>query len=242
MEYSCFVEEFDSQIQCLSHNRLKAIMKKLRQTIHDRYRKNETNTCETVERAFSEEEFAKFMSAVKDPLHRACFIVMATLGLRVGELTSLKGKDLDREELIIDSTKGSYKARFRLPEPILRIIRATEEEDHLFPITNAQLRKVFSMYRAKVGLDRVYLYTAPCGQRNRRNKRYDLTLHSFRHYAIQKAYSSCKDPDLVRRLARHKHLETTLRYFRKNRKEEVEQLLKLTSQEATITSVVSTKK
>lgn len=191
----------------------------------ERFRKNESLQCETVERAFTDEEFEKLMEVVTNPLHRACFVVMATLGLRVGELISLKGKDLDREELIIDSTKGSYKARFRLPESILRIIRATEDDEYLFPITPAQLRRVFSIYRSKVGLHRVYMYTAPCGQNNIRNKRYDLTLHSFRHYAIQKAYSSCKDVDLVRRLARHKHLETTLRYFRKNRKEEVEKLI-----------------
>jgi len=220
-----FVNEFELQIAVISDQKLKYLSKRLTAVRKERFRKNESLQCETIERAFTEEEFQKFMDGVENPFHRACFVMMGALGLRVGELLALSGRDLDREELLIDSTKGSYKARFRLPDSILGIIHATEPDDKLFPISDKMLRQAFAKYRKKVGLNRLYMYTKPCGPKNIRNRRYDLTLHSFRHYALQKAYLISKDVDLVRRLARHKHLETTLQYFRKNRKDEVENLL-----------------
>jgi integrase len=77
----------------------------------------------------------------------------------------------------------------------------------------------------------VYLHTAPCGVIKKSQPRHRLTLHSFRHYAIQRFHAACKDPDLARRFARHKNQANTNTYLEGSRKEEVELVLEATLNE-----------
>jgi hypothetical protein len=81
------------------------------------------------------------------------------------------------------------------------------------------------LYREKSALAELYGFAEPGGRGNVRRPLYRLTTHSLRHYGIWTVYEKTKDPHLAQKFARHKHLDTTLKYLRKSRKEEVEVLI-----------------
>lgn len=161
------------------------------------------------------------MAAVDSDEDRAVFILMASLGLRVGELAALEGKDLEGERLRISGAKGGFSGYLRLPPGLLSILPQRSPGERLFP-NSKKLRRRFALYRAKSGLLEVYALGEPGGRARTRRPLYRLSLHSLRHYAVQRVMRLTRDPDLARRFARHKKLETTLRYFRSSRQEEIE--------------------
>lgn len=221
-----FEKSFEQEISKLSHQKLKALSKKISEARRTRFHEgNHESRCEVVERSFNDEELKRLLSVVRNPEHKAAFILMASLGLRVGELYNLKGRDLNGNELRITSSKGSYNSVVRLPENLLSVIPAREPEERLFHPSIKDLRHAFSEYRKLAGLEAVYMTTLPCGPVGSMNKRYTRTLHSLRHYAISKVYASSKDADLTRRFARHRDMKATLRYLTASRKKEVEGLI-----------------
>lgn len=223
-----FTDEFQKKIREVSHHKLMDWMKELREVTHERYTGGKPKKAELVEKGFTPSELDRFFSVVDDPEAKRCYLVMATLGLRLGELCRLKGSDYNPEtkELRIPSAKGSYSGVIKLPESIAQIIPKKKPDEPLFNRTYKQLRDRFAIYREKAGLTDVYMYTEPCGVgRKTKNRLYRLTCHSFRHYAIQRFYRMCKDVDLTRRFARHKRSNTTAIYLQSSRKEEVEALL-----------------
>jgi len=223
--YTNFLHQFELQIRTLSHTKLKYLNKRLRAVTKERYVSGRAPETEIIEHGFTEEELQQFMAVVDDETDRACFILMATLGLRPGELLQLKGLHIVDDEILIDSTKGSFKSKLKLPESIRALIPDKKEDEYLFDRTGPQLRRRFRNYRIKAGLENVYMHTKGCGHHSTRNRRFTLSLNSFRHYAIQKIYNQTKDPDLTRKFARHREFDTTLNYLRKKGKDEIESVL-----------------
>ena len=221
MEFSDFMGEFRQQLEVLPHHRLKEIGKELSRVREKRFQRHEGCKVEAVERGFTDEEFARFMAVVGDDQDKAIFTLMATLGLRVGELCALKGKDLEGDRLRVSGAKGGFSGYLKLPPPLLSIIPLTEPEAKLFP-RHAEIRRRFDLYRSKAGLNDAYALSEPGGRNGTKRPLFRLSLHSLRHYAIQRVMKLTKDPDLARRFARHKKLDTTLRYLRKSRQEEIE--------------------
>lgn len=222
-----FDDELKAKIQKASHGRLKRWAKEIKEANTSRFVSGRPRKCELVERSFTDGELRSFLDTVTDPHDRLCFIFMATLGLRPGELCKLRGEDFDRErrELRIQSAKGSYMATLRIPRSLADLLPHVHGHERIFQRSPKQLRDRFRIYREASGLDDVYLMTEPCGRAGTRNPRYRLSLHSLRHYAIGRVYSRCKDPLLTRAFARHRHLDTTEHYLKKSMKGEVESLI-----------------
>lgn len=183
--------------------------------------------CELVDKGFTHEEFNRFISVVDDEKIKACFILMAYLGLRVGELTRLMKNDLDGNKLRINAEKGSFSAYLTLPNVLVDLIKKHKGRHlKLIDISNRQLSYAFDLYRSKAGLTEVYAYSAPAGKnRNFSKPLYRFSLHSLRHYGIQQVYTKTKDPELARKFARHRKIQTTLGYFRKNSTQEIENVI-----------------
>ena len=231
-------KRFRAWINGLSHHRLSDLRKEIRETTSKKYIEGRPSKIELVERSFDDRELKQFLEVVDDPLYKAAYLMMAVTGLRTGELLSLKGCDIvDGDQLRITSTKGSFDAFIKLPDALLKILPMRESQERLFPINNWTFRKKFAMYRRAAALVDIYARTLPCGPRMTRQRRYRLSLHSLRHYAISKAYELTKDPDLVRRFARHTQMDTTLRYLKSTRKNEVENVMERMSQNLPVVKV-----
>jgi integrase len=208
----------------LSHSRLKLLAVEIRQA-KGRFIEGRPPSTELVERGFTEEELVEFLAAVDDDKYTTIFTLMAALGLRASEVAALRGRDLEGDQLRIMSRKGGFGAMVRLPSSLLSLFPACGPQELIFGVTSWGLRLKFNHWRKKAGLDEVYLHTKPCGAGMGPRPCYRLSLHSLRHYAIQKFCRLSRDPDLTRRFARHRHQETTERYLQKTRKEEVELVL-----------------
>lgn len=214
MSWPEFDRVFRREIRHLSHQRLKSLSKAVSTERKLRFNENHSKQTE-MERSFSDEEFAKFMSVVKDPIDRAAFLVMATLALRPCELCALKGRDVQGGHMRVPGAKGSYSGCYALPAWLEALIPCCGPEDNIFPSTKT-LRLHFVQYRRLAGLESCYLLTKPCGRAGVQNHRYRISLHSFRHFAIQRFYDKTHDPDLTRAFARHKDMKSTGVYMRKS--------------------------
>jgi len=74
----------------------------------------------------SRQEVKAILDRVKFPHHRACLKVIYSLGLRVGEGTSLKVQDIDSQRMFvhIHQGKGNKDRYIPLPQRTLEILRA----------------------------------------------------------------------------------------------------------------------
>jgi integrase len=223
--FRSFRREFHSFIRTAPHWQLKELSAELRHTTKKRFISGHPKKCELVERGFTDAELARFLDVVKCPIDRACFMFMAVLGLRPCEVSAMRGRDLEGDQLRIPARKGGRAATLRIPPPLLQLIPCAGPDEPIFRRSPKNLRDRFNKYRAEANLNEQYMITEPCGKAGTCNRRFRITLYSLRHYAIQRIYMESKDPDLARRFARHKKLETTLEYFKSSRKEELEALL-----------------
>lgn len=220
-----FRKIFLRSLKTAKHWQLKVLSKDVAKQFKISYPRPSSKKTELIEKAFTDRELEKFMSVIKDPVEKACFLFMAILGLRVGEVTKLKGKDINGQILNIWSLKGSYNATLKIPVALLALVPKRDPEDLLFGFTKKQISDRFSRYRKIAGMNDIYCYREPGGRKKQILPLYRLSCHSLRHYAIQKVYKITKDADLSRRFARHKKLQTTLGYFSSSRKTEVENIL-----------------
>lgn len=220
-----FEELFNNHLSALTKWRLVELGKKIHEERRSRFNDRNGPRVEMVERGFNETEFRLFMSVVDDRYDRICFTLMAALGLRIGEVLRIQGKHIKEGKLTILSEKGSFEACLTLPENILSMLPNLADEEKLIPIVSKNIRVHLYEYLKRVGLDEIYLITRPGGAGRVPSRRYRLSLHSFRRYAIQKFYRLTKDVDLTRRFARHRQVQNTETYLKTSRREEVELVL-----------------
>lgn len=225
-DWQDFLNAFNRAVEMASHHKLKQLSKRIYREMKERYPRTGLK-CELVDKGFTQEEFSLFLSHVEDEKIKACFILMAYLGLRVGELTRLKKNDLDGNKLRINAEKGSYSAYLTLPDVLVNLIQKHKGRHlKLIDVSNRQLSYSFDLYRKKAGLDEVYSYSNPAGKnRNFTRPLYRFSLHSLRHFGIQQVYERSKNPELARKFARHRKIQTTLGYFRKNNAQEIENVI-----------------
>jgi len=227
VDFKAFRKEFSGQIQQVSHHKLIDLTKELREVTHKRYGGGKPPKYELVERSFEPFELAQFMEAVEDPIDKACFTLMVRLALRINELTNLRGRDLQGDQLTVRGLKGGFSfPAIKLPPSLLSLIPCVGPDEKLFPRSAKQLRDRFAIYRLKANLNDVYAYTKPCGVRGTVNPRFRLSLHSLRHTGIQEFLkASGGNLILTQKFARHRKITTTMKYLKKNEKEEIEDLL-----------------
>ncbi|MFA6521969.1 MAG: hypothetical protein WCT53_06350, partial [Candidatus Gracilibacteria bacterium] len=182
-----FILEFKQQINGISRNKIAILSKELNQARRERFLERRT-VCEIVERGFTDDEFERFMSVVDSPIDKICFTFMAVLGLRVGELVALRGKDIQGDQLMIKSEKFCWNSIITIPQALFQLLPAAGPDEYVFDVHDFTLREHFKLYRARAGLDAIYMESAPRGVAGAPAKCRRLTLHSLRHYAIQRFY------------------------------------------------------
>lgn len=219
-----FFSDFRRFIRTASHQKLMLLSKELRVATKARYGGGRKAKVEGVHRGFTFEELGRFMS-VAEGEYKAAFMVMAVLGLRVGELCALRGKDFENGRLRVKGEKGGFSGYFRLPGPILAVMPRRKPQERLFP-SHAMLRRHFIAYRAKAGLAEVYAHAEP-GGRNGRHVRplFRLSMHSLRHFTIETCDRLRRDPNLNRVVARHTKMDTQLRYLTYPMQQKVDQVI-----------------
>ena len=124
--------------------------------------------------------------------------LLATYGMRGGELRALRARDINQEDrtILIRGSKGSRNRIFPLSIPLysrlLQILNTTPVTDDslIFPISRFQLMRIWDEFKPCIG----------------------KTMHSLRHTAAIRLYQEHKDIQLVQNILGHRRLLTTLIY------------------------------
>ena len=122
-------------------------------------------------------EFQHFMTFVKNPRHKVCFLLLFYSGMRVGELLALHAGDFDFVKNQISITKSrmringeittpktKYSVRvIDMPPAIMQEVKnyidsLDEVTEPLFTITPSSLLKTLGKYAAKAGLRSIRLH------------------------------------------------------------------------------------
>jgi len=156
-------------------------------------------------------------SNVRNLRDYAMFLLMARMGLRPGELSSLKLKDIDwvRGEIRI---VGKDEKVSRLPFPqdvgdaILTYLKISTRSDDpsLFVSTKAPFARYQSVRKLRKALKRAYEETGV--ERPTKQVRLNVFRHSFATNALNRGVPML----VVRDLLRHEHIETTMIYAKYN--------------------------
>ena len=166
-------------------------------------------------RPVNEQDLRKFFGSVDDVRDRAMFTLMLRCGLRIGEVASMKMKDLYLGELpsrLIIHGKGSQERTVYLSREAERILQdwlaqrsASTKDEHVF--ISYQLAK---------------LSTTGIGNRIKRVcwiSGVDLTAHRLRHTFADHLLSAGMPITSIQKLMGHRFVETTQNYAETNDKQ-----------------------
>lgn len=230
LSFEIFHTEYQTQLQVLPHWRLKQLSKELTQAQNQRFPRTGQAKVELVERGFTEDEFNRLMAVVDDPEDRVIFLVMACFAMRENEAARLKGRDIRGDQVLIPDSKGGFAGTYQIPPSLLSLIPACGDDERIFlrdyedPLKELGLR--FRKYRERAGLTEIYGFAKAGGRSGSFERPLSrISLHSFRHFGIQRFFRLCGSVELTRRFARHKKIETTLKYLRRTMKAEVDQIM-----------------
>lgn len=174
-------------------------------------------------------QFNRLLDATNNPRDKLIFRLLAGTGLRSGELTTLKVKNLDLEEGIIVlenyNTKSHKSRKVVIPASLISDLKSwtanLEPEDYLFPgssiksgkiqpITTARLRQIFYNVASKAGFQR-----SKGKNKDHKNKN-DFSLHSLRHYHAVQSLGAGVPINSVQFQLGHSSLKTTSIYLKKS--------------------------
>lgn len=185
----------------------------------------------------TDEEFNLLLSGLEgwELNYRLIFFIMYYMGLRIGEVVTLKHSDIIGDHLRVNLWKQNKIIERVIPEIVKKELEiylfATKDfrtNNYLFQPNprsaskNQYLRKTsvnwkFSQIRKKLGLDDVY-HICIDGK-----KLYRISPHTCRHAFITKFYhKSGNDLILTQRVIGHKKVETTANYIFDHKEKERE--------------------
>lgn len=219
-----------------------------------KYKRRKGNKYGSLNKGFSEEELKIFFKFCSNEKARMCFMLMAQLGLRIGEVVQVTLLDLNLKEnrLRIFTEKAKTidymflhdKVRIPLKSWVQLHEKDIEKSDgYLFfsdnmdrkHISKDWLRKEFREVCKRAGLDETYGVAEdinnPLQQKRGIRKLHRLSTHSLRHFFIDKVYKNCKDPIRTQKLARHQDFKSTQVYIHVSQKEVDETLEKVFEQD-----------
>lgn len=183
-----------------------------------------------INKGFTKEELDQFLKHVKNPKAHLAFTLQAYLGLRVGEVVSIKLQNIDltQRQLYVQTEKAHTGDRLYLHDQAFAVLApwiqkhreaiiahegyvlfGKEQYQHL---SSAWLRGYFRKALKRAGLDQVYAKsTEPIEKTPRALHRFST--HSLRHYFGTSVYKQTKDPVITQRLLRHTEPGSTMTYI-----------------------------
>lgn len=155
----------------------------------------------------SEVEIEHLLKVIKNVKHKAIMMTIYSAGLRCGELSNLRIKDIDstRSRIIIKNAKGHKDREVILSDKLLNYlreyVRIYRPNDFLFngqesgkPISASTLQKVFKKALKVSGIQK------------------EASLHTLRHSYATHLMNKGIDLRIVQKLLGHKSIKTTLIY------------------------------
>jgi len=153
---------------------------------------------------FSEVEIEHLLKQVKNVKHRAIMMTIYSAGLRCGELSNLKIKDIDstRLRIIVRNAKGHKDREVILSDKLLtylrEYVRTYRPKEYLFngqvagkPISASTLQKVFKKVLNQSGIQK------------------RASLHTLRHSYATHLMNKGIDLRIIQKLLGHKSIKTT---------------------------------
>jgi len=154
----------------------------------------------------SRKEIVRIISIIANPKHKLAVSLAYASGLRVSEVSNLKVKDLDLEELTIHlkNAKGKKDRITVLPEKLITDIQTVvsnkNSNDFVFEstrggkLTTTSFQKVFRKALKEASITK------------------DATFHSLRHSFATHLLENGIDVRYVQKLLGHQNIRTTQRY------------------------------
>ncbi len=165
-------------------------------------------------------EFQHFMTFVKNPRHKVCFLLLFYSGMRVGELLALNAGDFDFVKNQISITKSKmhvngditapktkYSVRaVDMPPAIMQeakdyINRLDEVTEPLFVLTFSALTKALKNYATKAGLKPIRIHDL-------RHSHASLLIHSGFPITLISKRLGHKSPDITLKVYSHMYKES----------------------------------
>ena len=151
-------------------------------------------------------EVKAILSASRNLKHRAMLTLVYALGLRSGELISMKITDIDggRKVVHLKGAKGKKDRVLPLPDTLRDLLReyylAYQPQDYLF---NGQKHATYSPQSLRK------VFAAACQKADIRKK---VTLHSLRHAYATHLLEAGTDVRVIQQLLGHNSIRTTMIY------------------------------
>ncbi len=217
-------QELLKLLDTLPKHRLKTLSKQVRLSLKAKYPDHHKRKYgATLNRTFTQIEYDRFMHFVKKPKAHLSFHLMHDLGLRIGEVVTIKLEDIDflNKTILIHTEKSMTIDTLPLHDGIFTPLRDWINQHHT-TILNHQgyifysqnpvqqrnhiskdwLRNYFAACREQAGLNQVYAMTNEQQGRTSR-KQYRLTTHSHRRTFGTYLWHLTRDAKIVQLSLRH---------------------------------------
>jgi len=203
-----------------------------------KYERIKTPKYGTISKDFTEEELNTFFKNCSSKKALIAFQIMAYLGLRVGEVVTIKITDVDMNKHLIRVNTEKAKTldelyiHERIRPYLYEWIQNNKEEIKKcdgFVLYSAMigrqnispnwLRNKFRAVAKRADLDETYGISLERKSNRIERTLHRLTTHSLRHYFITRVYRTTKNPIHTQKLARHKEFKSTQIYIHTNKDE-----------------------
>ncbi len=227
-----------SRFYNLPKHELESMIKFLSNVKKSKYERTKTPKYGTISKDFTEEELKIFFEYCSSKKALIAFQIMAYLGLRVGEVVTIKLTDVDMNKHLIrvNTEKAKTLDELYIHErirPFLYQWIQTNREEILKHenyilystmigrqnISPNWLRNKFRAVIKHAGLDETYGTSKETDMKRCERTLHRLTTHSLRHYFITRVYRTTKNPIHTQKLARHKEFKSTQIYIHTNKDE-----------------------
>jgi len=235
---------FEHTLDNLSKDKLVRLISAASRVRKRKYQRKKDSRHGTLNRGFTEAELARFFKCCTHPKAHLAFTLMAYLGLRVGEVVTLKIEDIDfpKRKLRVQTLKAHTADFLHLHDGVHLLLNTwvqkhyktllerkyllfsdnpMQKREHISPHwLRKEFRQVCILANFNEWYAKAHDETNPIRRANGEpRKLYRLTTHSLRHYFITKVYKTTKDPIKCQRLARHRSLKSTQVYIHTTQEE-----------------------
>ncbi len=223
----------------LSKGKLVKIITKLSSIRKRKFSRHKETKYGNINKGFTEAELKHFFSVCKNEKAYLAFFLMASLGLRVGEVVEVKASDIDpvKHKLRVSTEKAHTGDFLFLHNRVRKILylwvrkfqeKIVQNDGFILFSDNPNgkrknlsadwLRNEFREVCYLADLNEFYAYgddvnNPNCKKMVKGRKLHRLTTHSLRHYFITHVYKKSKDPVHTQKLARHREFKSTQVYI-----------------------------
>ncbi len=214
-----------------------------------RFRKLKQPKYGNINKGFTDAEYKRFIACVRNEKAYCAFLLMANLGLRVGEVVKLKIDDIDfyNRKVRVSTEKAHTGDLLYMHDKVRNFLKMwvqklqdeilsnagyilpsnRKDREHVSPNwLRMEFRKACKLADLNMWYDYAEDDNNAVAKKNGKNRKlYRLTTHSLRHYFISKVYNKCANPLQTQKLARHRSFKSTQTYIHQSQ-EKIDETMK----------------